>query len=183
MPLFFRTATQPANHLSLPILGRSCLGLLPLILVLVLTAAPAWAVSVTLEWDAHPHPELRGYKIFCRLASDTSYDYDKPVWAGTDGKCEITGLAPKTDYCFVVRAFDADGNESGDSNEVFYPGSQITVSESPETDTQADSASLPNTPEPSPMPEGGTQTPLHPILANVSEPENTAKTAHLQTHW
>lgn len=181
MSLIFRTATQPVNQLSLSILGRSGLWLLSLLLAFVLAAAPAWAASVTLEWDANPQPELRGYKIFCRLNSDLAYDYDRPVWAGTEGKCKITGLASNTDYCFVVRAFDIKGNESGDSNEVFYPGSQLNVSVTP--GSEGDAAPLPNTPEPSPMPENGEQTALDPILANLSEPDNEAKAAHIQTQW
>ncbi|MDJ0781789.1 MAG: fibronectin type III domain-containing protein, partial [Desulfosarcinaceae bacterium] len=180
MRLTKRSATLTTFHMSLPILTR-ILGTLFLLIVLLLTTAHAQAVSITLEWDANPQPELRGYKIFCRLASEDSYDYDKPVWAGTDGRCEISGLASGTDYCFVVRAFDAEGNESGDSNEVFYPGSQITPQEPPAE--VADTGAPPNIPEPAPMPAEEGNTPLEPVLENSAQSENAGKEVHAETHW
>lgn len=174
MTLFFRMATHQKSILPL-----RCIGILAFLICL--PVATASAVSVTLEWDSDPQPELRGYKIFCRLTTDANYDYDRPVWAGTDGRCDIPGLAPQTDYCFVVRAFDAEGNESGDSNEVFYPGSQIQGTSLPGSDSEP--APLPNTPEPSAIPEGGENTPLTTILENTVQPENEAKAAHAETHW
>jgi hypothetical protein len=174
MILFHRLATQ-LKTLNL----RRCTCLLAFLVCL--PVATASAVSVTLEWDSDPHPELRGYKIFCRLASDSDYDYDKPVWAGTDGHCDITGLASKTDYCFVVRAFDTDGNESGDSNEVFYPGSQVTGTEAPPDGS--DPETPPNTPEPAPMSHGGGDTPLEPVLSNTTPVDEADQANHQETHW
>jgi hypothetical protein len=191
MTLFHRSINRPENAMCMPTRRRFSL-ILILIFASGLVATSASAISVTLEWDANPQPELRGYKIFCRLSTDETYDYEKPVWAGTDGSCEITGLAAGTDYCFVVRAFDADGNESGDSNEVFYPGSQITQpdeteseAEPEEADSEAetDAETMPNTPEPSPMPEEGVNTVLDPLLENTAEPDNGGKSIHSETQW
>lgn len=173
MILFFRLARQ-LKTLNL----RRCTCLVAFLICL--PVATASAVSVTLEWDSNPHPELRGYKVFCRLASDSDYDYNKPVWAGTDGRCNITGLASETDYCFVVRAFDSDGNESGDSNEVFYPGSQVAVAQT--SSDGPESATPPNTPEPATMSSGG-DTPLDPILNNTPQADEMDTATHQETHW
>ncbi len=174
MILFYRLATQ----LKAPNL-RSYICLFAFLICL--PVATASAVSVTLEWDSNPHPELRGYKIFCRLASDSDYDYNKPVWAGTDGRCDITGLASETDYCFVVRAFDADGNESGDSNEVFYPGSQVANAQAPADGSEP--ATPPDIPEPAPMSNGGGDTPLDPMLNNTPQADDVDPASRQETHW
>jgi hypothetical protein len=178
MILFFTMAKRLTTRLATLNLCRcACL----VAFLIGLPVATASAVSVTLEWDNDPHPELRGYKIFCRLSSDANYDYDKPVWAGTDGRCDITGLASKTDYCFVVRAFDADGNESGDSNEVFYPGSQVTSAQEPSDKTEPETPL--DTPEPTPMSDGGGETPLDPVLNNTPQADTEDNATHQETHW
>ena len=180
MTVFHRSATQDTAHLSLPIAGFPARCLFFLLMITALATGPAWAVTVTLEWDTGANPDLRGYKVFCRLSSDAGYDYERPVWAGTDGNCEVSGLAPGTDYCFIVRAFDADGNESDDSNEVFYPGSQIDAANGPQSGTET---LLPNRPVPGAMADNGEDTPLAPVVENLDQPENDAKSAHVETQW
>lgn len=180
MTVFHRSATQNAPLLSLPIAGFPVRCIFFLLILTVLATGPAWAVSVTLEWDAEANPDLRGYKVFCRLSSDAGYDYEKPVWAGTNGNCEVSGLAPGTDYCFIVRAFDANGNESEDSNEVFYPGSQIDSANGPQSDIEAQ---LPNRPVPGAMADNGEDTSLAPVVENLDQPDNDAKSAHVETQW
>jgi len=82
------------------------------------SVSSAFAISqVTLEWDPNiPTPD--GYKIFMRIDGE-SYDYDNPVWTGTETSSIIENLADNQSYYFVVRAFD-NGSESGDSNEVAH---------------------------------------------------------------
>lgn len=75
-------------------------------------------MSVTLQWQANTEPDLAGYRAFYRLA-DQGYNYAIPAWEGTVTTCQITGLDDTKTYYFVLRAFDAEGYESGNSNEVY----------------------------------------------------------------
>jgi hypothetical protein len=51
------------------------------------------------------------------------YDYDSPVWTGKETTCRIDDLSNDKHYSFVLRAFDIESMENGDSNEViFYYG-------------------------------------------------------------
>ncbi|MEJ2041621.1 MAG: fibronectin type III domain-containing protein, partial [Desulfosarcinaceae bacterium] len=85
-------------------------------LVLVFQAT-AQATDVTLAWDANvPAPD--GYKVFRRKTNE-NYNYQSPVWSGTQTTCSQTGLMPDTTYYFVVRAFQGT-EDSGDSNEVEF---------------------------------------------------------------
>ena len=79
---------------------------------------------VTLQWDAVNDTSIAGYCIYLRVEGG-SYDYDWPEWQGTSTQHEVPDLDEDTVYYFVVRAYDENGNESVDSNEVqfIYNGS------------------------------------------------------------
>jgi hypothetical protein len=62
-------------------------------------------------------PDLAGYRTFYREGSQ-SYDYEHPYWESIDPVCTIYDLDETKTYYFVVRAFDMNGLESADSNEV-----------------------------------------------------------------
>lgn len=70
-----------------------------------------------LEWSPNSEPDLAGYRVFHR-AEGASYNYIAPAWDGTDTTCTISNLGGGT-YFFVARAYDTEGFESGNSNEVF----------------------------------------------------------------
>jgi len=92
--------------------------------------------SVTLEWSGNTETDLAGYRSFVHSKGQeydytnpawegtettcdiTGLDYTNPAWEGTETTCDITGLDYTKDYYFVVRAFDTEGFESGNSNEV-----------------------------------------------------------------
>jgi hypothetical protein len=96
-----------------------------------LSTLPLYAAQINLQWDAN-NPAPEGYHVFQRQYLD-AYDYNTPVWTGTDATCTIDNLSEGTTYFFVVRAYNGQ-IESGDSNEVeFTPG---TVD--PETDMDGD---------------------------------------------
>ena len=99
---------------------------LPLILILLLSTTNTCWAQITLAWDPNSEPDLAGYRIFCRQQGQ-SYNYNDPVWEGSDTTCTIHGLGDSTTYYFVARAFDTSGNESGDSNEVRYQPSLNAV--------------------------------------------------------
>jgi hypothetical protein len=93
----------------------------PSILVLLVSTQNVFSAEVTLAWDANSEEDLAGYGVFCRQEGE-SYNYNDPAWEGdkTETSCTIYNLDDHTTYCFVVRALDTSGNESGDSNEVCY---------------------------------------------------------------
>ena len=68
-------------------------------------------------WAPNSESDLAGYRVFSRDQSQ-SYDYTNPSWKGTDTYCTIYDLDETKTNCFVVRAIDAEGFESGNSNEV-----------------------------------------------------------------
>ena len=82
----------------------------------------AHASHVTLAWAPSSNPDIVFYKVFYRLATD-SFNYNNPAWIGTRPRCTISGLDEATAYCFVVRAVDINGNESSNSNEACWSGS------------------------------------------------------------
>lgn len=75
------------------------------------------ATQVAMEWTPNTEPDLAGYRVFCREQSQ-SYDYANPSWEGTAPYCTIYDLDETKTYCFVVKAFDTEEFESGNSNEV-----------------------------------------------------------------
>ena len=89
----------------------------------VLLGSPqnSYGVDVTLSWGANQEEDLAGYRVFNRLQGEP-YNYNDPAWEGTDTTCTIYSLDDYSTHYFVVRAFDASDNESGDSNEVSYQG-------------------------------------------------------------
>jgi len=82
--------------------------------------APAGVNAATLAWDPVPDPNLRGYRVYYGAGSGM---YLQPSGSGLDmGNAttySISGLNRGTRYYFVATAYDASGNESGHSNEVF----------------------------------------------------------------
>jgi len=83
------------------------------------------SIQTSLEWAPNNEPDLAGYRVFCREQSQ-SYDYANPSWEGTDSYCTIYDLDETKTYCFVVRAFDTERLESGNSNEVCHEPLGVT---------------------------------------------------------
>ena len=74
-------------------------------LILLLFPKNAHSTDVTLSWDANSEEDLAGYRIFYREAGQ-SYDYNDPLWEGSETTCTAYNLDDMTTHCFVVRAFD-----------------------------------------------------------------------------
>ena len=77
-------------------------------------------MDVTLAWDPNTEANLSGYRIYAREEGE-AYNYSQPEWQGTDTQCTVQGFDEYESYYFVVRAVDNEGNESGNSNEVYLP--------------------------------------------------------------
>lgn len=93
-----------------------------LLILLLLLILPSMAIArdVTLAWDPNTDTNLSGYRLYARERG-MAYDYNDPEWQGTATQCTVAGFDEYESYYFVVRAVDSDGNESGDSNEVYLP--------------------------------------------------------------
>jgi hypothetical protein len=102
-------------------LRQSLLFFLGLILVFTLGIPRTHSADITLAWAPNNETNLAGYKVFCRESGER-YDYNDPIWEAdeTETSCTVYGLGDSTSYCFVVRAFDTSGNESGNSNEACW---------------------------------------------------------------
>jgi hypothetical protein len=109
--------------------------------VLPVQPAAAWT-QVTLAWSPNTEPDLAGYRTFSRLEGE-GYAYDAPAWEGTETTCTLDIWEENSRYCFVVRAFDTEGYESVDSDEVCYEG---IGSSNPPPDDPAPDDPLPDDP-------------------------------------
>ncbi len=90
------------------------------------------AAEVTLAWSPNTEPDLAGYRLFQRKSGEV-YDYGNPAWEGwiesddpgqtlvdpDNPTCTIS-VDDHCVSCFVVRAFNGSGHESGDSNEACW---------------------------------------------------------------
>ena len=111
---------------SLPHKFSESLKVLLLFLLCLFPATVAHGLDLSFAWDANTEPDLAGYRLFYRQKGQ-NYDYNSPAWQGTDTTCTINGLDDNTSYYFVARAYDIDGNESADSNEVYREGNSDPV--------------------------------------------------------
>lgn len=100
--------------------------LFALISIFLVLPSAGFAANVTLAWDEVTGDDIAGYNVYAREAGE-SYDYDYPEKQVETTQVTLTGFDSYESYYFVVRAVDASGNESGDSNEVYWdPGGSST---------------------------------------------------------
>jgi hypothetical protein len=90
----------------------------------------SYAVDVNFQWDPNTEPDIAGYKVFCR-EEGRSYDYTNPSWEDTGTKCTIYDLDETKTYYFVSRAFDTQGLESSDSNELYLEAAKTPNNQPP----------------------------------------------------
>ncbi len=87
-------------------------------------ATSGYAMDVTLQWAPNNEPNLAGYKVFCREEGQP-YQFTHPYWETMDSTCTIYDLDKSKTYYFVVRAFDTQGFESNNSDEVSFKAQTI----------------------------------------------------------
>ncbi|MBA7588609.1 hypothetical protein ES708_30673 [subsurface metagenome] len=89
-----------------------------------LTASGVGATQVSLSWTGSTdNVKVKGYKVYKNGIHFSTVDATNAL---------ITGLDPNTDYSFYVKAYDAAGNNSNNSNTV----SVTTEKENPNEDPQ-----------------------------------------------
>jgi len=129
-----------------------------------------YADDVTLQWSPNSEPDLAGYRVFSR-EDGQSYDYANPSWERADTTCTIYNLDETKSYYFVIRAFDNEGFESGDSNEVRLEARTTPFN------------NMPNQPVLLWPTDGETNAPLTPaLLTDVFSDQNIGDT-HFKTQW
>ena len=97
------------------------------------SAEPGCAINATLQWSATGETDLAGYRVFCREEGEY-YNYTNPSWEGTKTICTIYGLDENKAYYFVARAFDTEGLESRNSNEVYLEAATTPYNKIPIAD-------------------------------------------------
>jgi hypothetical protein len=96
-----------------------------------LTALPAMAGSMPLEWNPVTDPDVAGYKIYYGTASGS---YGAPIDAGNVTTYTLGNLTDCSRYYIAVKAYDTSGNQSVVfSDEVVGLGTPATASVSPST--------------------------------------------------
>lgn len=91
---------------------------------------PKGKICFTLQWDQNTEANLAGYKVYKRVVTDPAnppaYDFNNPVATvvkPTTGKPQHAMVEDKgVTISYVVTAYDTDGNESTQSNEVWLRG-------------------------------------------------------------
>jgi hypothetical protein len=91
--------------------------LLFFILLFFCFVTSGYAADVTLKWTPNNEPNLAGYIVFYRQEGQ-SYNYTSPYWETTDPMCIVYDLDETKTYYFIVRAFNTEGFQSSNSNEV-----------------------------------------------------------------
>ena len=84
-------------------------------LLAALGVSELFAVDVRLAWNPNPESYVAGYKLHI---GTVSRQYTDTVDIGTSTSYTVTGLGKGVHY-FAVTAYDAKGDESGYSNEVY----------------------------------------------------------------
>jgi len=105
--------------------------LIPFVSVLLLASMhiAARADQVTLTWDASNSSAVTGYKLWYGTQSNTQgQGYPSYVDAGNNTTGTITNLQDNITYYAAVTAYDAQGDESGYSNEVSFSFQAGTLS-------------------------------------------------------
>jgi len=81
------------------------------------SALKVQAAQITLAWDHTTDSRVTGYKVYYGPLSRT---YHNVIDVGNKTTCTISGLQEGKAYYFAATGYDALGDESGYSNEVFF---------------------------------------------------------------
>ena len=93
------------------------LSILVICLIILISSKNIFSFDAQITWDENEEEDIAGYKIFCRQ-EDQGYNYNVPIWTGTDITCTIPELDDTNIYYFIARAFNTSGIESENSEEL-----------------------------------------------------------------
>lgn len=88
-----------------------------MLLILLLCASTAFALSVNLQWDANTETDLEGYKVYTQRPMVAQGFVQYTTVRGAT-KVTLANLSSSHKYYFSVTAFNTSGQESGYSNVV-----------------------------------------------------------------
>jgi hypothetical protein len=97
------------------------------------------ADTVTLAWDPNPNPNLAGYRLYYRIATQS---YTQSIDVGNATTVSVPSLIAGQTYLFAVTAYNTHAVESVPSTEVSYtvPVAAAAAAPSP---AQASAAATP----------------------------------------
>jgi len=130
--------------------------------VVLAAAAPAFAASVAISWNANTEPDLAGYKVKYGQSPGV---HGTVVDVGNTTSTTISGLTDGATYYFVVTAYDSTGNESAPSAEVV---ADLTIPNTPPTVSAPSNRTVEAT---------GALTAVNLGTATASDPEEGSLTA------
>jgi len=76
------------------------------------------ASALIFQWNSSGSDNVDGYRIYYRTENENTYNYNIPLWEGSETTCNISSLTLGVKYFFVIRAYNFCGMESIDSDEV-----------------------------------------------------------------
>jgi hypothetical protein len=89
------------------------------LLIILLCATSAYAMSVELQWDANKESNLAGYKAYARDMSVEGSSFTLLSTVHKQTMVRLENLSSAHKYIFVVTAYNSDGHESTYSNKVY----------------------------------------------------------------
>lgn len=96
-----------------------------MVCVLVVPLTPAYALDITLQWDANRESDVAGYRLWYRVGSSGppydcrgAYEEPSPVAVGNVTQFTLHNLDDNQEYYFTLTAYDVEENQSYFSNEV-----------------------------------------------------------------
>ena len=119
-PIFRAHSSQITFHPSLSKLPIPVA--LVLLIFLFILSQNIFAAQIRIAWDPNTEPDLAGYRVYYGTASGT---YEEPIDTGNVTTYTLTGLILGQTYFISVTALDTSNNESGYSNEVSGPATDV----------------------------------------------------------
>src|SRR5688572_16148030 len=96
---------------------RTVIGLLVFVFTAIFSQVPAFAASITVQWDPSPDPNVVGYNFYYGAASR---NYTNIIDVGNTTTATVSNLVEGTTYYFAATAYNVLGIESVFSDELSY---------------------------------------------------------------
>ncbi len=87
------------------------------IIMILFTAIPAWAGTITFTWDPNTENDLAGYRLHIGTLSG---QYSETIDKKNVPEISLSNVPENVKRLYALTAYDTAGGESGYSNEVGY---------------------------------------------------------------